>query len=195
MKSDERPNMRVQRTRSASLRSPLTRGPLGRRSRPVAVAASALLFLACQKEGSTPVQAVVRNPEYLVVRSITREADAEHTTRVEFPYAGAGYGFASTVALLDLNSIELGAVGFAGGRTSVAGEATLWLPLTAGGTQRLEDWSAHHEGDYLGIFLRGKLVAVPRIESKIGRGIPLRVRSKSEGDVVMHELQNGGAVQ
>ena len=134
----------------------------------------------------------MRNPDYLLVRSIRREADAEHTNPVQLPYSGAGYGFASTSTLLDLNSVNLGAVTFAGGRTSVAGEATLWLPLTPEASRRLEAWSAEHTGDYLGMFLKGKLVSAPQVKSRIGGGIPLRVASKTEGDLVIRELHNGG---
>ena len=158
--------------------------------RAVAAFALTLLALACGRDAAAPV--VVRNPDYLVARPIQREADAEHTIRVELPYSGAGYGFASDAALLDLNSVVLGGVEFSGGRTSLVGEATLWLPLTPEGSRRLEAWSAAHTGEYLGIFLKGKLVAAPRIKSAIGGGIPLRVASKSEGDLVLKELRAGG---
>jgi hypothetical protein len=161
----------------------------------VAVVASVLLAFACQNQEATPAHVSVRNPSYLVVRSIKREADAEHTARVDLPYSGAGYGFASSSVLLDLNSVNLGAVAFAGGRTSVVGEATIWLPLTAEGSRRLEAWSAQHMGDYLGIFLKGRLVAAPQIKGTIGGGIPLRVPSKREGDAVLNELRNGGATR
>jgi preprotein translocase subunit SecD len=97
------------------------------------------------------------------------------------------------VALLDLNSVDLGAVTFAGGRTSIAGEATIWLPLTPEGSRRLAAWSGQHAGDYLGVFLKGQLVAAPQIKTAVGGGIPLRVASKREGDVVLEELRNGGA--
>jgi hypothetical protein len=163
--------------------------------RTAAVTLSALLVCACQKQAANPAAVIVRNPDYLVVRPIKREADPEHTVRVDFPYSGAGYGFASSSVLLDLNSVNLGAVAFAGGRTSIAGEATLWLPLTPEGSRRLAAWSGQHAGDYLGIFLKGKLVAVPRIESRIGGGIPLRVPSKHDGDQVLEELRNGGAAR
>jgi preprotein translocase subunit SecD len=159
------------------------------------MAASALLVYACQKQDAQPAHVIVRNPDYLVVRTIRREADVEHTTRVELPYSGAAYGFASSSALLDLNSIDLGAAAFAGGRTSIAGEATIWLPLTPEGSRRLADWSGQHAGDHLGIFLKGKLVAAPLIEARIGGGIPLRVASKREGDLVLAELRNGGATR
>lgn len=165
----------------------------GRRGGAMAVMTSALLAFACHEQDTRPAPVIVRNPDYLVVRPIQREADAEHTARVALPYSGGGYGFASDSALLDLNSVDLGAVMFAGGRTSLAGEATLWLPLTPEASQRLEAWSAKHAGDYLGIFLRGRLVAAPRIENRIGGGIPLRVSSKSEGDLVLRELRGGGA--
>jgi preprotein translocase subunit SecD len=137
----------------------------------------------------------VRNPDYLVVRSIRRDADAEHTRLVELPYSGSGSGFASDAVLLDLNSIDLAGAAFAGGRTSLVGEAAIWLPLTPEASQRLEAWSAAHTGDYLGIFLKGRLVSAPRITSRIGGGIPLRVGSKDEGDVVLRELRSGGAAQ
>lgn len=151
--------------------------------------------VACHKEGPKPAHVIVRNPDYLVVRAIKREADAEHTNRVELPYSGAGYGFVSSSTLLDLNSFELGAVDFAGGRTSVAGEATIWLPLTPAGSRRLEAWSSQSDGDFLGIFLKGRLVAAPQIKGKSGGGIPLRVASKSEGDMVLKELRNGGSTE
>jgi hypothetical protein len=161
----------------------------------MAVLAAALVAFACHGEDGKPGPVAVRNADYLVVRPIAREADAEHTIRVELPYSGAGYGFATPSALLDLNAINLGAVAFAGGRTSIAGEATIWLPLTAQGSRRLEDWSARHAGDDLGIFLEGKLVAAPRIPSRMGGGIPLRVPSKTEGDVVLGRLRNGGTAR
>jgi hypothetical protein len=172
-------------------------GPLVRRIGATAIVASGLLAIACHKhkEEAEPARVVVQNPDYLVVRPIKRDADAEHTTRVELPYSGAGYGFASDTALLDLSSINVGAVDFAGGRTSLAGEATLWLPLTPEASQRLEAWSAEHAGEYLGIFLKGKLVAALEIKSRIGGGIPLRVSSKSEGDAVLRELRGGGATR
>jgi hypothetical protein len=168
---------------------------MGRLISSMLVTASALLAFACHSEETKQADVAVRNPDYLVVRSITREPDAEHTDRVELPYAGAGYGFASASKLLDLNSVSLRSVDFAGGRTSVAGEATIWLPLTPEASHRLEAWSAQHAGGYLGIFLKGKLVAAPRVTTGISGGIPLRVPSKSEGDRVIIELRSGGALQ
>jgi hypothetical protein len=159
----------------------------------VVFVACALVALACRNQDTQTGHIIVRNPDYLVVRSIRREADPAHSTRVDLPYSGAGYGFVSSSALLDLNSFALGAVAFAGGRTSVVGEATIWLPLTPEGSRRLEAWSSNPDGEYLGIFLKGRLVAAPQIKSKIGGGIPLRVASKSEGDLVLKELRNGGA--
>jgi len=153
---------------------------------------AALVACGCQPDAK-PAPVVVRNPDYLVVRSIRREADDEHTTRVALPYSGSGYGFASSSILLDLSAFDLGAVTFAGGRTSIAGEATIWLPLTPEGSRRLEAWSGRHAGDYLGIFLEGRLVAAPQIRNQVGGGIPLRVASKREGDRVLEKLRHGGA--
>lgn len=161
----------------------------------MAAAASALFILACGKEEPKPARVAVQNPDYLVARPIQREADAQHTIQVELPYSGAGVGYASDAPLLDLNSIVLEAVAFSGGRTSLAGEATLWLPLTPEASRRLEAWSAQHTGEYLGIFLKGKLVSAPRIQTRISGGIPLRVASKSEGDAVLKELRDGGAAR
>jgi hypothetical protein len=139
----------------------------------------------------------VRNPQYLVVRTITREPDAAHTIPVELPYADVRQGFASAEPLLDLSSCEPGGATFAGGRTSVVGEATIWLPLTPEGSRRLEIWSRRPERQYqyLGIFLKGKLVAAPRVTSPLSGGIPLRVASKSDGDRVLRELRNGGMTE
>ena len=159
----------------------------------VAALAWALAGLACQKPGAEASRVVVRDPDYLVVRPIRREADAEHPIRVDLPYSGAGYGFAASSALLDMSSFNLGAAEFAGGRTSVVGEATILIPLTPEGSRRLEEWSSHSEGDFLGMFLKGKLVAAPRVKSRMGGGLPLRVSSKSEGDRVLKELRSGGA--
>jgi hypothetical protein len=158
-----------------------------------AALAAVLLVGACREPEAASASVSVRDPEYLVVRPIRSERDAEYTIPVDLPYAGAGFGFASSQALLDLNSVELGSVAFAGGRTSIVGEATIWLPLKPEASRRLEAWSSEHTGDYLGIFLKGRLVAAPRIRSRIGGGIPLRVPSKSEGDVVLRELRAGGA--
>ena len=155
-----------------------------------------LLASACSRP--QPVAHVdVRNPEYLVVRTITREADAAHTMPVELPYEQVRQGFASTEPLLDLRSCEPGGATFAGGRTSVVGEATIWLPLTPEGSRRLEDWSRRPERQYqyLGIFLKGRLIAAPRATSPLSGGIPLRVASKSDGDRVLRELRSGGVAE
>ena len=173
----------------------MTRRSPGRASATVAVLVWALFALACGKQETAPAPVIVRNPDYLVVRSIRREPDASHSTPVDLPYSGAGYGFASSSALLDMNSFALGAAEFAGGRTSVVGEATIWLPLTPEGSRRLEAWSTNPDGEFLGIFLKGRLVAAPRVEGKISGGIPLRVTSKSEGDLVLKELRKGGATE
>ena len=147
---------------------------------------------ACDRR-ETAASVAVRNPEYLVARSIRREADAAHTMRVDLPHAGGGYGYASTAPLFDLTAVDLARAEFAGGRTSLAGEATIWLPLTAEGRRRLEDWSSRNTGDRLGLWLDGRLVAAPVIRTAIGGGIPLAVSSKSEGDAVLARLRNGGA--
>jgi SecDF, P1 head subdomain len=158
---------------------------------PSAVVLALGLVLGCARREAAPT--IVRNPNYLVVRTIVREADAEHGIRVDLPYAGAGYGYASTAPLFDLTAIDVTGATFAGGRTSLAGEATLWLPLTAEGRRRLDAWSSRNAGDRLGIFLDGRLVAAPQVKTAIGGGIPLRVESKSEGDAVLARLRNGGA--
>jgi hypothetical protein len=160
------------------------------------VLSSAVLLLAgasacARREAAAPI--AVRNPDYLVARSIRRDADAAHTIRVDLPHAGGGYGFASTEPLFDLTAVDLARAEFAGGRTSLAGEATIWLPLTADGRRRLETWSAANVGDRLGLWLDGRLVAAPLIKSAIGGGIPLAVPSKGEGDAVLARLRNGGA--
>ena len=158
---------------------------------PSAAAVALTLGLACARPEAAPV--AVRNPDYLVVRPIVREADAEHTIRIDLPYAGAGYGYASTEPLFDLTAVDAAGATFAGGRTSLAGEATIWLPLTAEGRRRLETWSSRHAGDRLGIFLDGRLAAAPQVKTAIGGGIPLAVASKGEGDAVLARLRRGGA--
>jgi hypothetical protein len=161
--------------------------PGGRRALTFAVLLPAL---ACARD--TPPVAV-RNPEYLIARSIRRDADAAHTIRVDLPHAGGGYGFASTEPLFDLTAVDLGRAAFAGGRTSLAGEATIWLPLTAEGNRRLEAWSSRNAGDRLGLWIDGRLVAAPQVKTAVGGGIPLAVASKGEGDAVLARLRNGGA--
>lgn len=154
--------------------------------------AALLLAIACARS-EAPERAAIRNPGYLLVRSIRREPDAEHTVRVALPYSGAGFGYAATAPLLDLSSFEVSGATFAGGRTSLAGEATIWVPLTAEGNRRLADWSQAHAGDFLGVYLDGRLVAAPQIRGAIGGGLPLRVASKGEGDAVLRRLRAGGA--
>jgi len=158
----------------------------------MAVVTTCVVLSACGGEESKPPGIAVRNPEYLVVRTIRREADADHTIRVDLPFAGGGYGFAASSPLLDLTAFDVGAATFAGGRTSIVGEASLWLPLNPEGSRRLAAWSEHAGDDLLGIFLKGRLVAAPRLESRISGGILVRVSSKSEGDRVLRELRSGG---
>jgi len=168
----------------------MSRGPHG-----LAVLAAAILAGACRGQGSEAARPVVRNPDYLVVRSIRRDPDAEHTEQVVLPYSEADRGFVSPAVLLDLSAVEIGEVAFAGGRTSIAGEATIWLPLNAEGRRRLAEGSQRHAGDYLGLYLKGRLVAAPRIGTVSGGGIPLRVGSKREGDAVLEELRSGGVAR
>lgn len=157
-----------------------------------ALLALALVAAACRREDVARAPVVVRDPNYLVVRVIQREADLEHVMPVDLPDSG-GRGFASSVPLLDMNSFDLGAATFLGGRTSVVGEATIWLPLKPEGNRRLEEWSSSHPGEPLGIFLKGKMVAAPQVRGPLGGGIPLRVASKKEGDEILERLRAGGA--
>lgn len=136
----------------------------------------------------------VRDPSYVVVRTIRPGADSEHTIFVDLPMAGGGRGFASTEPLLDLRAFDLGRAEFAGGRTSIVGEAALWLPLKPEERPRLAQWVAHGSGELLGIFLDGRLVAAPRVRDAIG-GILLPVPGKAEGDRVLARLRNGGAAR
>ena len=162
-------------------------------SRFAALALAAALGAGGCGNPETSASVVVRDPDYLVVRPIRREADAEHTIGVDLPGAGAGYGFASTTPLLDMSSFDLGRVAFAGGRTSIVGEATIWIPLVPEASRRLQEWTSSHVGEHLGMFLKGKLVAAPIVRSAVSGGVPLAVPSKSEGDRVLKELRNGGA--
>jgi len=186
--------MRIALFSSYGMRFGVDPSPPPRRISRVVLLVWACLASACSKPGPKH-EVLIRNPQYLVIRPIARTADAEHTIPVELPYAGAGYGFASATPLADLRSFEPGAAAFAGGRTSVVGEATIWLPLTPEGTRRFEEWSGHPGGQYLGVFLRGKLIAAPEVRSRIGGGIPIRVSSKSEGDRVLRELRAGGVIE
>lgn len=157
-----------------------------------AMVAAALMSFACVGRRSDPVP--VRDPNYMVARPIRRDADAEHTIRVDLPMAGGGYGFASSTPLLDMNSLDLGRAEFTGGRTSVVGSATIWVPLKPEANPRLVEWSrrAAANGEMLGIFIRGKLVAAPRLTSAVSGGIIIPVPSKSEGDVILGALRSGG---
>jgi hypothetical protein len=106
--------------------------------------------------------------------------------------AGGGYGFATTSPLFDLNAFDLTHAAFAGGRTSIVGGASLWIPLKPEEASRFAQWVAHSDGEVLGIFLDGRLVAAPHVKDAIG-GIFLPVPGKSEGDRVLERLRNGGA--
>jgi hypothetical protein len=159
----------------------------------LAVLGAALAAASCHEKPAAPV--AVRNPDYLVARPIRREADAEHTIQVDLPMAGGGFGFAASTPLLDMASFDLGGSKFLGGRTSTVGAAALWVPLKPEANPRLEEWSARaaSNGELLGLFLKGKLVAAPRMKTAVGGGIVVPVASKDEGDAVLKELRNGGA--
>jgi hypothetical protein len=75
------------------------------------------------------------------------------------------------------------------------GPAALWVPLKPEANPRLAAWSARAaaDGELLGLFLKGKLVAAPRMKTAVGGGITLPVASKSEGDAVLKRLRGGGA--
>lgn len=158
----------------------------------VSLALAAALAGSCGGEASAPV--AVRDPNYIVVRPIRRDADAEHTIQVELPSARGGYGFAASSPLFDLRSFDVGEARFAGGRTSIVGAASLWLPLTTDAGAKLAAWSARaaETGERLGVFLEGRLVAAPSARDATGGGIFVPVASKDEGDRVLKRLRNGG---
>jgi len=162
-------------------------------SRSLLAILAVLLAAGCQDAPAGPV--AVRNPDYLVARPIRREADAEHTIRVDLPMAGGGYGFAATAPLLDMSSFDLGRSKFFGDRTSTVGPAAIWIPVRPEASARLQQWSARAatDGDLLGLFLNGKLVSAPRMHTAVGGGIVVPVASKSDGDAVLRALRNGGA--
>jgi hypothetical protein len=160
-----------------------------------ALALLAVWSVAGCRNPETAAPVVVRDPNYLVVRPIRREPDADHTIPVDLPYSGGGQGFASATPLFDLTSFDLRRVEYAGGRTSVVGEAAIWLPLTPEGSRRLQEWSASHIGEQLGMFLKGRLVAAPVVRSAVSGGLPLAVAGKTEGDRVLRELRGGGAAE
>jgi hypothetical protein len=153
-----------------------------------ALLAIAAVAVGCVEKTSGPV--VVRDAGYLVARPIRSIGDAAHTIQVDLP--NGRLGFAATEPLIDMNSLDLRAAGFAGGRTSVVGEASIWVPLKPEARPRFADWVAHADGDLLGVFLRGRLVTAPHVKDPIG-GIFVPVKGKAEGDRVLAELRNGGA--
>ena len=159
--------------------------PIGRFAAPVA---TVLVAMACGGRPAGPV--VVRDPSYVVARPVRSIADATHTIPVELP--GGRPGFAAAEPLFDMNSFDLRAAEFAGGRTSVVGEAAIWVPLKPEARPRFADWVGHADGDLLGIFLQGRLVTAPRVKEPIG-GILVPVKGKTEGDRVLATLRNGGA--
>jgi preprotein translocase subunit SecD len=160
-------------------------------------AMTALMLLAvaaaCRKaEPPARQPVVVRNADYLVLRSLTREEDAEHKTRVQMPYSGAGYAFAAATPLVDLNGFVLADAHLADGGADLAGGVAILMPLTPEGSRALEAWSTQHTGELLGVFLKGKLVDAPRVQSRISGVIPLRVASQAEAQSVLKELAKGG---
>jgi hypothetical protein len=152
-----------------------------------------LTLLAAASCGDrTPAPVVVRDPSYVVVRPIRREPDAEHTIQVDLPMAGGGYGFASAAPLLDMSSFDLARAEFAGGRTSTVGSATIWLPVTAEGNRRLQEWFSRSRGEMLGVYVKHRLVAAPTVNG-VGGGIFIPVPNKADGSVLLKELRNGGS--
>lgn len=162
-----------------------------RRARAVA-SLSILLAPLVACDGGRPRAVVVRDPSYLLVRTIHLERDATHTVPVQLPASGGGFGFASSAPLFDLNAFDLAHAEFAGGRTSVVGEAALWVPLKPEQRPLLAQWLAHDGGDVLGVFVDGRLVAAPHVKDAIG-GIFVPVHGKTEGDAVLARLRRGGA--
>ena len=161
--------------------------------RPPLALLAVLRAAGCQDKPAGPV--AVRNPDYLVARPIRRDADAEHTIRVDLPMANGGYGFAASAPLLDMTSFDLGGSKFLGERTSTVGPAAIWVPLRPEASARLQEWSARAatNGDLLGLFLNGRLVAAPRMKTAVGGGIAVPVASKNDGDALLRALRNGGA--
>lgn len=143
---------------------------------------------------SPPV--VVTNPDYLVVRSLRLESDADHPTRVDLPYAGAGYAFASREKLLDLNDFVLTDVRFM--TKDVEGRPldrpSLLIPLKSLSGQKFSKWTSGHVGLKVGIFLAGKLIEAPEIRSRIDAAIPITsIPDQVGAKNVLGVLQRGGS--
>lgn len=140
---------------------------------------------------SGPPIAVV-NPDYLVLRPVTKNATAGTES-------GAVYGqtlyFQPSDRLLDLTHFDLRTAAIAD-RLGPSSSDTFPLSLstTPAGSEVLHQWTSAHVGQQLGIFLDGRLIAAPFIESPITDMIILDGDfTKPEAEAVLARLRQGGA--
>lgn len=131
---------------------------------------------ACRAAESTHQPVIVRNPDYLVLRSLSREPDAGHPTPVTLPYEGAGRAYASREKLLDLNSFELSGAKAVRGSSGDGSEGSLaiLIPLNPAGQRALGEWTSNHIGGQLGVFLEGTLIEAPHVRGRIDRVIAIK---------------------
>ena len=157
----------------------------------------AVAMPACRaaQETSRPTPTVVRNADYVTLRSLSSESDAGHPTPVTLPYAGAGRAFASREKLLDLNSFELSgarAVQSASGNGS-AGSYAVLIPLNPAGQRALGEWTSQNIGGQLGVFLEGTLIEAPRIRGRLDQAIVIGGSlGKAQVERIAAALKRGG---
>lgn len=134
----------------------------------------------------------VVNPDYLVLRPVTKNATAGAESGVVY---GQTLYFQRSDRLLDLSHFDLRTAALAEHFGPSSGDTCpISVSTTPAGSQALHQWTSAHVGQQLGIFLDGRLIAAPFIESPLSDMIVVDGDfTKPEAEAVLGRLRQGGA--
>jgi preprotein translocase subunit SecD len=154
-----------------------------------------LVLLTCNRfadeakggaQAGAPIKIVDSN--YVVVRPVYDTAMPGSVTSTVY---GHDVWFLPSERILDLRNLDARTAKVS---TSPDGTFMVWIETTPEGSKLLGAWTSANLQKHLGIFLDNRLVAAPRIKSKIDGMIVIEDEfTKAQAEAVVARLKRGGA--
>lgn len=174
------------------------RNTIRRMNRPLAILCLAVVACALlpgcdpvpDQSAAPPTAApvTVTTPDYVVIRPV--RSDKFPGAREAF-IDGRAFYFTETDVLLNLLDFQLQDIETSAGSS---GAYALFVSLNAAGEKKLTSWTSSNVGKTIGVFLDGRLISAPTIQSPLSDTIALDGEfSKEQAEAIAARLRRGGA--